>query len=64
MSRRGSGLNTGPVGKPGGYSDRSKGAGANRGGGSGRSYGSVGVMVAMADIRPADAAGLPVVQST
>ncbi|WP_265444219.1 clostripain-related cysteine peptidase [Acetivibrio straminisolvens] len=42
VSRRGSGLNTGPVGKPGGYSDRSKGAGANRGGGSGRSYGSRG----------------------
>ncbi|HHV29988.1 MAG TPA: peptidase C11 [Clostridium sp.] len=42
VNRRGRGLNTGPVGKSGGYSDRAKGAGANRKSGSGRSYGSSG----------------------
>lgn len=42
VRRRGSGLNTGPVGKSRGYSDRAKGAAANGRSISGRGYGSNG----------------------
>lgn len=42
VSRRGSGLGSGPVGRPGGYSDRSKGTGTSGRSGPARSFGSYG----------------------